>query len=266
MTRPAPATVDLPADLGADVDAAALALARCVAAGGTVWCLAADLLHDPTGLDDPSAPAAVVIPDPDLLTAARSLVRPRDALLAAGRRDRGTGADVRRVLRRAPAWGAVTVWIGSGWVGSGWVGSGARPPDGAADHVLWHDEPAAVVRRLRDRMRAALTAPVLPLAAAECADDVCVTCSDEGRPGEVLAPGTDGTATVRTARGTETVLTLLVEPVAAGDLLLVHAGTAIARLDDDSDDADSDDDGPDDDGPDRDGPDHPDPDHDRGLR
>jgi hydrogenase maturation factor len=35
---------------------------------------------------------------------------------------------------------------------------------------------------------------------------------------------------VRTARGTETVDASLVDAVAPGDLLLVHAGTAIERL------------------------------------
>ena len=63
------------------------------------------------------------------------------------------------------------------------------------------------------------------------AEDVCVTCSDEGRLGEVVAASADGPATVRTARGVEDVETTLVDPVAAGDLLLVHAGTAISRVD-----------------------------------
>jgi hydrogenase maturation factor len=67
----------------------------------------------------------------------------------------------------------------------------------------------------------------------ECADDVCVTCSDEGRLGEVLAPSADGLARVRTAKGTESVATTLVEPVGIGDLVLVHAGMAITRLDED---------------------------------
>ena len=40
----------------------------------------------------------------------------------------------------------------------------------------------------------------------------------------------DGMATVRTARGVETVATTLVDPVAVGELLLVHAGTAISRV------------------------------------
>jgi hydrogenase maturation factor len=39
-----------------------------------------------------------------------------------------------------------------------------------------------------------------------------------------------GGAMVRSASGTETVAVDLVAPVAAGDLVLVHAGTAIARV------------------------------------
>ena len=66
---------------------------------------------------------------------------------------------------------------------------------------------------------------------ATCTDDICVTCSDEGRLGEVLTATPDGMATVRTANGVETVATTLVDPVAACELLLVHAGTAIARVD-----------------------------------
>lgn len=59
----------------------------------------------------------------------------------------------------------------------------------------------------------------------------CITCGDEGIPMEVLEVDRDrGLAlcvAVDGARGT--VETALVEPVAAGDRLLVHAGTAIAR-------------------------------------
>ena len=57
---------------------------------------------------------------------------------------------------------------------------------------------------------------------------VCTTCSDEGRAGEVLSVDALGLATVRTADGVEEVDTSLVAPVVAGDLVLVHAGTAIA--------------------------------------
>jgi len=38
---------------------------------------------------------------------------------------------VRSVMRRSPAWGATTIWIGSG----------ERPESGMADHVLWLDDP-----------------------------------------------------------------------------------------------------------------------------
>ena len=64
---------------------------------------------------------------------------------------------------------------------------------------------------------------------------VCVTCSDEGRLGEVVSASEGGQATVRTGRGVETVITTLVDPVAEGDLVLVHAGTAISRLDEEED-------------------------------
>ena len=48
--------------------------------------------------------------------------------------------------------------------------------------------------------------------------------------GPVIATA-DGMATVRTANGVETVATTLLDPVAAGELVLVHAGTAISRVD-----------------------------------
>jgi hydrogenase assembly chaperone HypC/HupF len=61
----------------------------------------------------------------------------------------------------------------------------------------------------------------------------CVTCGDEGVPMRVLGlererglarcAGADGVST--------TVETALVEPVAAGDVLLVHAGVALVQLD-----------------------------------
>jgi hydrogenase maturation factor len=57
----------------------------------------------------------------------------------------------------------------------------------------------------------------------------CITCSDEGRLAEVLESGAD-TAEVRTAEGPATVDTMAVGAVRPGDLLLVHAGAAIAVL------------------------------------
>ena len=64
--------------------------------------------------------------------------------------------------------------------------------------------------------------------AAACSDDeVCITCSDEGRLGEVVAIE-ESQATVRTARGVESVDLTLVMGVGVGELVLVHAGVAIA--------------------------------------
>ena len=39
---------------------------------------------------------------------------------------------------------------------------------------------------------------------------------------------------VRTARGVESVVTSLVDPVATGELVLVHAGMAISKLNEDT--------------------------------
>ena len=60
----------------------------------------------------------------------------------------------------------------------------------------------------------------------------CVTCADEGVAMRVLAvDDARGLALCETAGGArESVEIALVAPVLAGDGLLVHAGTALARL------------------------------------
>ena len=47
-------------------------------------------------------------------------------------------------------------------------------------------------------------------------------------PAEVISVDRLGGASVRTAAGVETVDTTIIAPVDVGDLVLVHAGTAIA--------------------------------------
>jgi hydrogenase maturation factor len=69
-------------------------------------------------------------------------------------------------------------------------------------------------------------------AGQDCGSQHCITCGDDGDPmmvvrvdlerGLALCAGEDG---VRSS-----VEIALVEPVLAGERLLVHAGTAIARL------------------------------------
>jgi HupF/HypC family len=132
------------------------------------------------------------------------------------------------VMRRSPAWGATTIWIGSG----------ERPAAGVADHVLWLDDPDPRIPAtggfvLFYHLLWELTHVCFEhsgLLKPECAEQVCVTCSDEGRLGEVVTASTDGMAAVRTARGVESVVTALIDPVVAGELVLVHAGTAISRI------------------------------------
>jgi hydrogenase maturation factor len=60
-----------------------------------------------------------------------------------------------------------------------------------------------------------------------CADDRCISCSDEAVALRVVDVRDDGTAIC--AGGVE-VMVDLVAPVARGDEVLVHAGTAIARV------------------------------------
>ena len=217
-------------ELAADLAAASLVLARRFAAGATLWCLApswephaqhvaVEFVH-PVIVGKKARPA-VALTGPDLVAAGRVSVRAGDVVLAVA------GADdpqVRDVLRRAPAWGATTLWIGSG----------GRPPPGAADHVLWLDDPdpalpatggfVLLYHLLWELTHVCFEHP--GLLTEQAPGSVCITCSDEGRLGEVVAPGR-----VRTAGGVEDVSTLLVDPVAPGDLVLVHAGTAITRVD-----------------------------------
>jgi hydrogenase expression/formation protein HypC len=60
----------------------------------------------------------------------------------------------------------------------------------------------------------------------------CITCGDDGVPMEVVRVDLDrGLALCAHDDGSrETVETALVEPIAPGDTLLVHAGTALLRL------------------------------------
>jgi hydrogenase maturation factor len=64
----------------------------------------------------------------------------------------------------------------------------------------------------------------------ECHDEVCVTCSDTAVPVTVVRLLEDDLAVVRTDRdGLEEVSVALVR-ARVGDVILVHAGEAIAML------------------------------------
>ncbi|MGH3612786.1 MAG: HypC/HybG/HupF family hydrogenase formation chaperone [Pseudonocardia sp.] len=228
-------------DLSADLASASLVLARRFADGATLWCVApvwephaqhvaVEFVH-PVIVGKKALPA-VALTGPDLVATVRVSVRPGDVVLAVAAAD---DPAVRSVMRRAPAWGVTTLWIGSG----------ARPAAGSADHVLWIDDPdprlpatggfVLLYHLLWELTHVCFEHPgLLSPAPPECTEEVCITCSDEGRLGEVITPGADGMARVRTAEGAELVATMLIDPVQAGDLLLVHAGMAITKLDEEA--------------------------------
>jgi hydrogenase maturation factor len=226
----------LGADLAADLASTAFTLAKRFAAGATMWSIAPDwephALHIAVEFIHPvivgkRALPAVAITGPDVVDVVRVSVRPGDIVVAV------SGADdpaVRSVMQRSRAWGVTTVWIGSG----------ERPKAGMADHVLWLADldprvPATggfmlFYHLLWELTHVCFEHPGLLKQTDAGTDEVCVTCSDEGRLGEVLTASSNGMATVRTGNGVETVATTLVDPVAAGELVLVHAGTAISRV------------------------------------
>ncbi len=72
-------------------------------------------------------------------------------------------------------------------------------------------------------------APANAEASSSCAEDVCVTCSDEGLVAEVKAVHNGGLAEVLIGGRAQTIDTSLVDAV-PGDLVLVHAGVAITNL------------------------------------
>ncbi len=224
--------------------AAARETARRLAGGGTLWCVVpgtpgrahrmAVTMADSDGTGRPPLPA--VAADGTGLDQLRRLVRRGDVLLAAGS---GDDPDLVRVLRRGAPWGVLTVLLCEG----------RHPAPGTADHVLgadWTDRDGgiprdagdagatATLRVLRELVREALDEPFVHAPpGGPCTDVVCITCSDEGRVVEVLevAGGDrDRRARVLAEGSCERVDVSLVGPVGKGDLLLVHAGVALAVL------------------------------------
>lgn len=226
--------------LSADLAAAALDMARRFHLGATLWVIspqwephahhvAVEFVH-PVIMGKRALPSVALV-EPDPVAQARVASQPGDLLIAVASADEPAVLDA---MRRARAWGVQTVWIGSG----------PRPPAGAANHILWIDSDDPMVpatgtfvlmyHLLWELTHVCFEHPGLLKAADDCTDDVCITCSDEGRIAEVLVGPADATspALVRTAKGEEWVDVTLLGDVAPNDLLLVHAGAAISRLDD----------------------------------
>ncbi|HEX3088615.1 MAG TPA: hypothetical protein VHQ23_08155 [Ilumatobacteraceae bacterium] len=229
-------------DFGESVAVTSLTLARRFAAGATMWCIApqspeharhvaVEFVH-PVLVGKRALPA-VSIESADPVAALRSLVRAGDVVLAISSDD---SPAVIEIMRRAGAWGVTTVWIGAG----------PRPTPRSADHIVWVDDDAAshaspafhdgrlvlAYHVLWELTHVCFEHPGLlkPDTDVACDDEVCITCSDEGRLGEVIAAAKFGRARVRTARGIEMIDTTIIAEVAPGDLVLIHAGTAISEI------------------------------------
>jgi hypothetical protein len=222
-------------ELSADLAAAALDLARRFHDGATLWVIspqwephahhvAVEFVH-PVIMGKRALPSVALV-EPDPVAQARVASQPGDLLIAVASADEPAVVDA---MRRAPAWGVLTLWIGSG----------PRPPAGAANHILWIDSDDPMVpatgtfvlmyHLLWELTHVCFEHPGLLKPQAE-GDDVCVTCSDEGRVAEVVLEPVDGQALVRTANGDEWVDTTVLGDVDVNDLIVVHAGAAITRL------------------------------------
>ena len=66
---------------------------------------------------------------------------------------------------------------------------------------------------------------------APCVEEHCITCSDEGVAMRVVAvDGARGLALCEETEGTRATVEIGLVDAAPGDRLLVHAGTALVRL------------------------------------
>ncbi len=229
------------ADLSADLASAALALARRFSTGATLWAvspqwephahhIAVEFVH-PVIMGKRALPSVALV-EPDPVAQCRVATRPGDVIIAVAS---AANPHVLDIMRRAPAWGADTIWIGYG----------ERPEAGCANHTLWVDSDDPMVpatgrfvlmyHLLWELTHVCFEHPgLMTVEEPECTDEVCVTCSDEGRLAEiVLAPASPlESALVRTSNGEEYVDVMLIEDPAVNDLIVVHGGAAIARLDD----------------------------------
>lgn len=218
-----------------DLASIAMSLARRLHRGARLWCVSpneaaqarafAERFARPSEGGAPG-PSAVALPADGLVAALRSCAGPGDAVVMIAD---ASEPQIRELARRAPAWDLTTVWIGAG----------DRPTPGSADLLFWLDDAERtsdadldeLARRLSELTHVALADPgVGDVEVVEGA--VCVTCADEGQLAEVVEPSADGlTATVRVVGELRDVDTSLIDPPAANDLLLIHAGSVLQNLD-----------------------------------
>jgi len=222
------------ADTSHDLAAAALTLARRFATGATMWCVApqwpshgrhvaVEFVH-PVIVGKKALPA-IALGGSDPVATVRLLARPGDVLLAIGSCDDPITTDL---LRRADPWGMTRLWLGAG----------PRPHGGQAEHVVWLGESdhgsaprsgdmVLLYHLLWELTHVVFEHPGLLAPEPACTDEVCITCSDEGRMAEVRAVRSDGMVEVVVNGAIESIDATLVATVSTGDLLLVHAGVAL---------------------------------------
>jgi hydrogenase maturation factor len=241
-TMQAPVLPDFAHGTADDLAAAALSLARHFSDGATMWCVAPDwpshgrhvaveFVH-PVIVGKRALPS-VSVDGPDVAAGLRQLARPGDILLIVSAADT---VGVTDLLLRADAWGLLSLWLGAG----------PRPVSPRADHTVWLEaaDPVVAARAgdmvLLYHLLWELTHVVLEHRGLidepepACADDICVTCSDEGRITEVQAILDGGLVEVRSEGRVETVDASLVDAPVPGSLLLVHAGVAISSIEGES--------------------------------
>ncbi len=217
---------------------AALGLARRFAAGATMWCVApqwpAHSLHMAVEFVHPVIVGTRALParhveSSDATTTLRLVARPGDVVAVLSAAGDPCADDL---LRRAEAWGLTRLVLGAG----------PRAGSPRAEHVLWVEgndaEDAAhsgdlmlLYHLLWELTHVALEHPgLLGDDAPACGGEGCLTCSDRAEVGEVRAVRDGGSAQV-VVHGVPVVADVsLVGPLDPGDLVLVHAGVALATL------------------------------------
>jgi hydrogenase maturation factor len=161
--------------------------------------------------------------------ALRLLGLPGDILLVISAGDHAGAVDL---LSRAEAWGLTRIWLGAG----------PRPTGVQAEHIVWRQDIdphlaaysgdlVLLYHLLWELTHVVFEHPgLLSPEPAACTEDVCITCSDEGKVAEVRVVGDLGQVDVVVGGVLQQIDASLVDPVVPGDLLLVHAGVAITTL------------------------------------
>lgn len=215
-------------------------LAQCIMQGSTLWAvapgledhaqhLAVEFVH-PASVGAMAVPAIAVAGEWEtVISTLRERTRSGDVVISMG----PTGSATLAALSlRTAAWGTDHVHIG-------WRATTANAPldprtfvvtlgtDDSAErlltrtyHLLWE----LTFICLQNNRLTKRTIP--PTANAPS----CAVCADEATTTEIVEVFADNRASVRTACGTEVVDTSLIDTVHPNDLLLVHAGIALRRL------------------------------------